>query len=357
VDCNRNFDAAWGIDNVGSSPDPSDDTYRGPSAFSELETQHIRDFVNSRHFVTEMDYHTYQDDILLPWGTSYYPPPNGNGLTNDDATFRMIADSMAYFIHSVNGVWYAVGTPWQVLYNTNGGSFDWEYGDSLDHQKIYAFTAEVGNTSDGFWPPTNRILPLAQENLPALIFLARIAGWVQPCVVEPVASITPLSVTGHATPGGSDTETLQICNTGGCHLSWSVSYAQISPALAVSTGTVRRMDSEYPDSPIVKDAPDTHHGDSPLDSQGGPDQFGYRWKDSNEPSGGPVYNWVDITGIGTRMNFTTDDQIINETLPWNFPFYGNTYTTAHISANGNIHFSADTTDYANRPIPRSSGMT
>lgn len=179
VDLNRNFDAAWGIDDVGSSPYPTDETYRGTAPFSEVETQHIRDFVNAHQFVTEDDIHTYSNLVLFPWGTSYYPPPSGNGLCPDDDTFRMIADSMTYFIHSVNGVWYTTGTPWQTLYNTNGGSFDWEYGDPA-HQKIYAVTTEIGSAADGFWPPSNRIIPLAQENLPALVFMARIAGTLAP---------------------------------------------------------------------------------------------------------------------------------------------------------------------------------
>ena len=39
VDPNRNFPAHWGYDNEGSSPIPSSDTYRGPSAGSEPETK------------------------------------------------------------------------------------------------------------------------------------------------------------------------------------------------------------------------------------------------------------------------------------------------------------------------------
>ena len=33
---------------------------------------------------------------------------------------------------------------------------------------------------------------------------------------------------------------------------------------------------------------------------GGPDQYGYIWKDSAEPDG-PVYSWVDITATGMAM--------------------------------------------------------
>lgn len=149
VDLNGNFDAAWGIDDNGFSPFGADETYRGTAAFSQSETQHIRDFINSRQIVTQEDFHTYQNLILYPWGTSYY---DGDGLCADNATFQMMADFMAYWIHSVNNVWYGTGTPWQTLYNTNGGSFDWEYGDLLHHQKILAFTTEVGGATDGFWP-------------------------------------------------------------------------------------------------------------------------------------------------------------------------------------------------------------
>src|SRR5690606_8892087 len=51
IDLNRNFGYQWGYDDEGSSPDGSDETYRGASAFSEPETQRLRDFMISRNFV------------------------------------------------------------------------------------------------------------------------------------------------------------------------------------------------------------------------------------------------------------------------------------------------------------------
>ena len=44
VDLNRNYGYNWGFDNVGSSPNGVSDTYRGASAFSEPETQAVRNF-------------------------------------------------------------------------------------------------------------------------------------------------------------------------------------------------------------------------------------------------------------------------------------------------------------------------
>ena len=47
VDPNRNFDEHWGYDDEGSSPDPADETYRGPSAASEPETRAMQRLINS----------------------------------------------------------------------------------------------------------------------------------------------------------------------------------------------------------------------------------------------------------------------------------------------------------------------
>ncbi|MFZ5434221.1 MAG: M14 family zinc carboxypeptidase [Calditrichota bacterium] len=179
VDLNRNFGFAWGLDNDGSTAHPlsSNYTYRGPYEFSEPEVQVVRDFIQSRQFACGIDYHTYSNLVLYPWGTSYF---DGDGLTEDNTTFQMIADSMRYWIHTVNGVYYTVGTPWQTLYNTNGGTFDWEYGDQITKPKGFFVSTEVGGTTDGFWPAQNRIFPLAAENLPANLFMARIAVLLQP---------------------------------------------------------------------------------------------------------------------------------------------------------------------------------
>ncbi|MBU1706362.1 zinc carboxypeptidase [bacterium] len=169
VDLNRNWCYTWGLDDNGSSPSMLSETYRGTAALSEPETYNINQFLQSRNFVGSLDYHTYSNVILYPWGTDYF---EGNGLTDGNDIFEMIADSMAYFIHEINGVWYGTGPGWQSMYSVNGGSFDCEYGA----HGMFSVTTEVGGYSDGFWPPPSRILPLAQENLPANLFFARIAG-------------------------------------------------------------------------------------------------------------------------------------------------------------------------------------
>ncbi len=85
---------------------------------------------------------------------------------------------------------------------------------------------------------------------------------------------------------------------------------------------------------------------------GGPDDFGYMWRDSHEP-GGPVFDWVEISGIGTQLTALTDDQTATIALPWEFPFYGDGHTSININANGWLNFGSFPTSgtYSNVSIP------
>jgi hypothetical protein len=87
VDLNRNWGFEWGYDNDGSSPAPSNDLYRGPSAFSEPETQALRDFCNAREFTIWLSYHTYGELLLFPWGYIYANTP-------DHDVFVALGDSL-----------------------------------------------------------------------------------------------------------------------------------------------------------------------------------------------------------------------------------------------------------------------
>ena len=163
VDLNRNFGYMWGYDNIGSSPYPSSETYRGTAPFSEPETQAVRDFINSHDFVTALNYHSYSNLLIYPWGYEEQFP-------EDFWIYKEIGDSISAY----NGYISAPG--WVTLYLVNGGSDDWEYGDWSGKNKIISFTPEVGSVDDYFWPPTDRILPLCQENLGPNIYIAKKAG-------------------------------------------------------------------------------------------------------------------------------------------------------------------------------------
>lgn len=162
VDLNRNWGYMWGYDNYGSSPYCSDQTYRGSGPFSEPETQVIRDFINGRNFVMSLDNHTYGEWLLYPWGYEYIYTPDHN-------LFVAIAGSMAVFCG------YVPATCWEAMYPVNGGSFDWEYGDTVSKPKIIAISPEIGNQDDGFWPPPSRIPILNQLMLEPNLLWAELA--------------------------------------------------------------------------------------------------------------------------------------------------------------------------------------
>ncbi|MEO0075132.1 MAG: C25 family cysteine peptidase, partial [candidate division WOR-3 bacterium] len=72
----------------------------------------------------------------------------------------------------------------------------------------------------------------------------------------------------------------------------------------------------------------------------------------------PVYNWVEIKNIGTRITYTHNDQVRKVPLPAGFTlrYYGQRYDTISVSVDGFIRLGADTTrDYTNSGIPDPDG--
>ena len=163
VDLNRNYGYKWGYDNNGSSPDPCDETYRGTAAFSEPEIAAIRDFCELHEFIFAINYHTYSDLLLYPWGYTSDPCP-------DDALFYAFSEFMTQDSH------YTFGAGSTTIYPTNGGSDDWMYGEQGTKPMIFSFTPELGGQGDGFWCPLDRIIPIAQENMIMNIAAAAFTG-------------------------------------------------------------------------------------------------------------------------------------------------------------------------------------
>ena len=87
---------------------------------------------------------------------------------------------------------------------------------------------------------------------------------------------------------------------------------------------------------------------------GGPDAFGYRYRDSTAENG-PVFNWIDISSTGNStimygVNAFNGDDNFSEPIPFgfSFPFYGLNYTTAYVDINGEI-LLADNNWYTEYP--------
>ncbi|RKT56839.1 M14 family metallopeptidase [Saccharothrix australiensis] len=149
TDPNRNWGYQWGCCG-GSSGSPSSETYRGPSAFSAPETQRVRDFVNSRvvggtqQIKTHIDWHTYSELILWPYGYTYNDTAPGL-----DATQANVFATLGRRMAALNGY-----TPEQSsdLYITDGSVNDWMW----NAHKIWSYTFEMypktGSGTSGFYP-------------------------------------------------------------------------------------------------------------------------------------------------------------------------------------------------------------
>ncbi|MEZ4805886.1 MAG: hypothetical protein R2815_00235 [Flavobacteriales bacterium] len=74
-------------------------------------------------------------------------------------------------------------------------------------------------------------------------------------------------------------------------------------------------------------------------ASGGPDAYGYTWKDSNEPDG-PTYDWVDITTTGTLVNGLADDNTVGPfVMQTSFEYYWYSRKFVWIGSNGYIAFA------------------
>lgn len=83
---------------------------------------------------------------------------------------------------------------------------------------------------------------------------------------------------------------------------------------------------------------------------GGPDLFGYRWKDSRDPNG-PRFTWTSIAETGTPISLS-DDSYSTQTLNFQFPFYGNNYSSLEVVSNGYLRFTNFSSTYpTNGTIP------
>ena len=180
VDINRNFSYQWALDEIGSSSSTLSDAYRGTAPFSEPETQIMRDFTLSHDFIFTCYYHSYGRLFCYPWG---YTTDTCYG----NAIFSMMGDT----VNSMNS--YRTGLVANLLYQVNGLTYDWEFGDP-SKPPIYATTIEVGTRDDGFWPTMERLEEIKAENLAPALFLARKAGEIpvleipDPPVIDGLAS-------------------------------------------------------------------------------------------------------------------------------------------------------------------------
>jgi hypothetical protein len=84
VDLNRNYPFGWA--QCGGSQNTSGQTYEGPSAGSEPETQTMIAFAQDRRFAKVGDFHSYASEVRYGYGCWFHPW---------DGTFRSMAQSLS----------------------------------------------------------------------------------------------------------------------------------------------------------------------------------------------------------------------------------------------------------------------
>ncbi|RZQ61627.1 M14 family metallopeptidase [Amycolatopsis suaedae] len=171
TDLNRNWEYKWGCCG-GSSGNTGSETYRGPSPFSAPETRAVSNFVNSRRvggaqqIKTHIDFHTYSELVLWPYGYTYND--TAPGMTAAEAQrFQQVGRQMA----ATNNY-----TPQQSsdLYITDGSVNDWMW---FNH-KILSYTFEMypRGSNPGFYPPDEAIPAQTARNDRAVDILIGAAG-------------------------------------------------------------------------------------------------------------------------------------------------------------------------------------
>lgn len=160
VDLNRNYGYFWGIDNNGSSPEEDSQVFRGVAAFSEPETRAVRAVCKKYNFVSALNYHSFGNLLIHPWGYNSLP-------TAEDGLFKNIGNNMT----RENA--YKLGTAVETVgYIVNGGSDDWMYGDTVNKNPVYSFTPEVGYS---FWPSPTDINRINRSSVWTNLFAAIVA--------------------------------------------------------------------------------------------------------------------------------------------------------------------------------------
>jgi hypothetical protein len=142
VDLNRNYGGYWG--GPGASDLFADPTYRGAAAFSEPETQNIRELISGRQVTTLITNHTFSNLVLRPNGAAPDLVPGSEGIPlgdpYDEPALKALGDEMA----AQNG--YTSQHAWE-LYDTTGSTEDWSYNATGG----FGYTFEIG--PDEFHPP------------------------------------------------------------------------------------------------------------------------------------------------------------------------------------------------------------
>ena len=161
----------------------------------------------------------------------------------------------------------------------------------------------------------------------------------------------------------SRSELLVLSNLGSNPLPYSLVFeetltSEAEPEITGVRQQVSLVDAGNEFLALKKGEADPRIGNPVIAGEGGPDEFGYRWVDSNEV-GGPTFSWRDISQTGTEVEGLFDDSISQPIeIGFSFSFYGADYDQVYISSNGFISFTAPPSSgcCSGQPIPGSDSF-
>ena len=210
--------------------------------------------------------------------------------------------------------------------------FWWDFGDGSE--PVHALTCEYVYSELGTYKASFHVLD-ANEVEVVEEFTITVA-WL------PVLGIYPEEFEEVVQVGEEMQQVLTVSNSGNSAMDFSIT---TMPSFAGSPEWMRYIASE----PVKGDYAAEPHGYAGAGA-GGPDQFGYIWIDSKQ-AGGPVFDWFDISAVGTRISLTDESQR-QVSLPFDFPFYGELKRTVQVCSNGYLTFqSGGSSVWNNTPIP------
>lgn len=164
VDINRNYGYKYGIDDKGSSDYLCDDSYRGTHAFSEPETQAMKNFFDGNRFVVSVvNLHAFGPIVMNPMNWDDSNMDLMENFPRHHSFYKEFEQASTSTLKTLK-----FGNVAQTLdYTSNGESLDWE----LQAHGQFAFTYEVGNddpASQYFYPPTNIIADVVKDFYPSI---------------------------------------------------------------------------------------------------------------------------------------------------------------------------------------------
>lgn len=336
----------------------------------------------------------YSGSGVWEWGTPTYGPSEAwsgtklwgtvlNGTYGDNVDDNLIStqftismpDARLEFYH-----WYETENSYDggnVAISTNGG-VNWTVIDPVDgypDADISAFdNLEPGytNSSAGWKLAVFNLSSYYNQNVmlrwrfgsdPSVVA----AGWYIDDVVligatppvPPDMSYNPSAYNVSTSPGSIEVRNFTITNDGEGPLYFSLATEtynllnQTNHSLPLAAGLGRQPTEPlgYQSPSLSKDHKAEPYYPPVITDQGGPDAYGYSWKDSNEP-GGPSFSWVDITSVGTVITGLGDDTNVGPfPIGFTFDYYGDDFTSFRFCTNGFISFTSSSNAYSNAAIP------